>query len=68
MDTTVYNACDQCTAARAYVFVTLSNGGELVYCGHCYRINADALLYSGAFVVADLREPAVSPTPEPDLT
>ena len=41
--------CDACSSSRAYVVVilkwspTLRNGGELLFCGHCFRKSEQAL-------------------------
>jgi len=41
--------CDACAASRAYVVVILKwspalrNGGELLFCGHCFRKHEQAL-------------------------
>lgn len=38
-----HHRCDACASSRAYVAVilrwspTLRQGGELLFCGHCYR-------------------------------
>jgi hypothetical protein len=42
--------CDACGSSRAYVATVLRrspalpNGGELLFCAHCWRGNADALM------------------------
>lgn len=42
--------CDACSSSRAYVATVLSrspalpNGGELLFCAHCFRRHAEALL------------------------
>jgi len=41
--------CDACSSSRAYVVVilkwspTLRNGGELLFCAHCFRKHEQAL-------------------------
>lgn len=39
---TANDRCDRC-GAQAYMKVTLHSGGELLFCGHHGRANADAL-------------------------
>jgi hypothetical protein len=41
-DLTALDRCDRC-AAQAYVRVTLSGGGELLFCAHHGRLHADRL-------------------------
>ena len=46
---TLSDRCDSC-AAQAFVAATMSNGSELLFCGHHYRKNEAALAAQGASV------------------
>lgn len=49
-----HHRCDRC-GAQALVRVRLASTGSLVFCGHHFRANEDALITSGASIELDER-------------
>jgi hypothetical protein len=47
--------CDSC-GAQAFVQATMPSGHELLFCGHHYTKNEDALVTQGATVTVDERD------------
>lgn len=60
-----HDRCDRC-GAQAYVKVVLSAGGELLFCAHHHRANADALEAVTAEVIDETERLHVKPEPVMD--
>jgi hypothetical protein len=55
MDMLSTDRCDRCNA-QGYVKVATTSGSELIFCGHHYHRNADALDKAGFTILVDTRE------------
>lgn len=49
-----FDYCDHCGPnVRAYVYVETATGALLTWCGHCGKMNTEALLAQGGRVTSD---------------
>ena len=55
--------CDRCNA-QAYVRVVLTNGSDLLFCGHHWTRHEDALRPLASLVIDELHKLVAAPTTE----
>jgi len=55
--------CDRCNA-QAYVRVVLTNGSDLLFCGHHWTRHEDALRPQASLVIDELHKLVAAPTSE----
>jgi len=55
--------CDRCNA-QAYVRVVLTNGSDLLFCGHHWTRHEDALRPQASLVIDELHKLVAAPTTE----
>lgn len=59
----VTDRCDRCNA-QAYVRVVLTNGSDLLFCGHHWTRHEDALRPQASLVIDELHKLVAAPTTE----